>query len=135
MAIDLVALQTEIQTDPTGLGYSGNTTNMARTINQLRPSILVGRGEMPTWEIIAASVKSEVDALGASDKELYLAMLSLGTVDASDTRIRAIFASLFDAATTTRQNLIDVSKREGSRAEELFGVAVNRFHISEALGV
>lgn len=138
MALSLAALKTELQTDPSTLGYGpflavGNTGALADLLNQVRGGISVFRSSIATWEIVANTVKSEYDALTAGDKQLYQILVSTGTINATDSRIRAMFAAIFGAGTTTRANLTAMASRTGSRAEQLFGEAVSHQDVARAL--
>ena len=138
MALTLTALKSELQTDPTALGYSahvaaGRTAALADLLNALNPAISVFRHSIPTWEIVANTAKPEYDALLPGDKQLYQILVSTGTVDVSDSRIRAMFAGIFGVGTTTRANLITMASRSGSRAEQLFGVSVSHTDCAKAL--
>lgn len=138
MALSLSALKTELQTDPTTLGYAplvtaGNTGALAALLNEGRAGISVFRSSIPTWEIVANTVKIDYDALLPGDKQLYQILVSTGTVDATDSRIRAMFASIFGVGTTTRTNLVAMASRQGSRAEQLFGGGVGHADVARAL--
>src|SRR6185295_668832 len=100
MPLTLAALKTELQTDPTALGYAthvanGTTWQLAAILNLPRAGIAIFRSSIPTWEIVACTVKSDYDALTAGDKQLYQILISTGTVNGDDSRIRAMFASIF----------------------------------------
>lgn len=137
MAVDPTALKTELQTDPTGLGYgpwvaNGADATLADLLNEPRAGITVFRGLIDTWELIAATVRSEYDALLPDGKQLYQTLVSAGTLDVTDASIRALLAGLFPAGSSTRANLIARVSRRGSRAEQLFGSGVRLSH--EAVG-
>jgi hypothetical protein len=137
MALTLAALKTELQTDPTALGYAPfvateTTWQLAALLNQPRPAIRTFRSDVPTWEVVACTGKAEYDALTAGNKQLYQILVSAGTLDGSDSRIRAMFASIF-AAGATRTALAAMAERDGSRAEQLFGVAVTSEDCAKAL--
>lgn len=130
--VDPISLRNELTVDPNGYGYAalialGADAGLAVMLNQVRPEITVYRDRIPTWEIIANTVKSEYDALSAGDKQLYQILVSAGTIDATDARIRSMFASIFQAG-TTRTNLIAMSQRPGSRCEQLFGPGMGVSH-------
>lgn len=130
--VDPIALHDELTNDPNGYGYAalialGADAGLEAMLNQVRPGISVYRDRIPTWEIIANTVKSEYDALPAGDKQLYQILVSAGTIDATDARIRQMFASIFQAG-TTRTNLIAMAQRPGSRCEELFGPGTGVTH-------
>lgn len=137
MALSLPALKTELQTDPTGLGYaahimSGTTWRLADLLNLPRVAIRTFRTAIPTWEVIAATTKTEYDALTAGNKQLYQILVSAGTIDGSNAEIRAMFASIFSAG-PTRTALAAMAERDGTRAEQLFGVSVSTDDCAHAL--
>jgi hypothetical protein len=77
-------------------------------------------------------VKAEYDGLSAANKQLYQILVSTGTLNGADSRIRAMFASIF-AAGATRTALAAMAERDGTRAEQLFGVAVTTDDCARAL--
>lgn len=137
MAMTLAALKIELQTDPTALGYaafitSGTTWKLAEILNLPRLAIRTFRTSIPTWEVVACTTKVGYDALAAGDKQLYQILVSAGTIDASDNRIRAMFASIFPVG-ATRTALVAMAERDGTRAEQLFGVSVSTDNCARAL--
>src|SRR3990172_2184325 len=125
MAITLSALKSEIDSDPTALGYAGkNDQEVADLLNTLNPSIRIDRDIVSTWEVIEATVPSEWASLSADEKNRYGIFASLGTINLKGTNIRNAFGAMFAAGTTTRANLIAIQKRDGTRAEQLFGSGV-----------
>ena len=137
MPLSLAALKTELTTDPTALGYAthvanGTTWQLAELLNTSRAGISIFRASIPTWEVVACTDKTEYDALTAGNKQLYQILVSTGTINATDARIRAMFASIF-AAGSTRTALNAMASRQGSRAEQLFGVGVTSEDCAKAL--
>lgn len=130
MAINYTALRSEIMNDPSGLGYAplrlaGNHSALADALNLVRASITgIFRGIIPTYELVACIVKGEYDVLAASDRTLLQIIVSAGQIDTADAGTRAIMATIFGAATTTRANMIARATRTGSRAEQLFGTGI-----------
>ena len=138
MAVNLSALKTELLTDPTSLGYAplvalGSTGALAELLNVVNPAILVFRETIPTWEVLAGTVKAEYDVLTAGNKQLYQILISAGTLNVANPTIRGFFSDLFGAGTTTRTNLVNTARRNGSRAEQLFGVTVSHQQVAQAL--
>lgn len=126
MPIDYTQLRTEIQTDPTALGYaahvtSGSDTAIADILNAVRTGINIGRDIIPSYEIWEAIVPSEWNALLATQQTMIGYILGMGQVNVKGTNTRAAFANAFGAGTTTRGNLVALQDRKGSRAEQLFG--------------
>jgi len=133
--IDLTVLATEINDDPEAFGYAGKgDSEIADLMNATDGTKQISRGSIPGWEILAQTVKSEYDAMSATHKSLYNTMIAAPVLDLSNVNIRAFFAAMFSPGTTTRDNLIAVSTRDGSRAEELFDTKVGIIDIARALG-
>lgn len=135
--IDTVALRSELESDPLGLGYSGKSD--AEVVGLLNGVGSVGesgrrvvRKVVETWEIWGATVKAEFDALSAGEKQFYLAMISCGKIDPSDATVRGNIGALFGAGTATRANLMNLQYVGASRAEVLFGVKVHLWDVERA---
>ena len=127
--IDPVALKTELDTDPNGLGYavhmaSGNNTALVLLLNEPHAADQVNRGIVPAHEVITSTDAVEWAALSDVEKSRYDTITGAGEVDASAVNVRAAFAAMFGAGTTTRANLLAIGQRDGSRIEALFGAGV-----------
>jgi hypothetical protein len=137
MTFSVTALAQEL-TNPkyAALIRAGSDQGIADLLNVIDPTIIVPRGRVETWEILAATVRTEWDALSADAKQLYLTVISAGVVDTTDPQIRAILGGLFPAGTTTRTNLVARLTRPGSRAEQLFGTGtvISSVDVARALG-
>ena len=122
----LAQLKTELETDPNGYGYaphvaSGSDNQLAALLNLARPAIRINRGFVSTQELVEAIVQSEMPS-NANQRD-WLIMVTQGDrvrVDTGSTA-RAGLVAIFGAATVTRANLLAISERDGSRAEQLFG--------------
>jgi len=148
MAIDLVALNTEIQTDPLALGYIKSPTGTrdqklaalstnATLLNNQNQSSRVRRGLTPSSQVMAAVVGSELVALSAARQSALQLYISAGDVDLSSDNVRAALQSIFAGATVTLSNLATAQDRPRSRAEVLFGdgTVVKYSDVGQALGV
>lgn len=114
----ILTLINELQNDPLGRGYAGMTdAQVAADMNTTYREI--DRGVIDSRLILIATDASEYVALTAQQRGMFQALVSPGTVDVSDTNVRATFAALFGAGTTTRDNLLALSTKTVSRAEEL----------------
>jgi hypothetical protein len=137
MALSVTALVQEL-TNPkyAELIDAGSDQGIADMLNAVDPTIIVPRGRVETWEILAATVRTEWEALTADAKQLYLTIISAGVVDTTDPQIRAMLGSLFPAGTATRANLLARLTRPGSRAEQLFGTGtvISAVDVAKALG-
>jgi hypothetical protein len=133
MAVNPVALKSEITTDPRGYGWAAKWNagddvglafdmNMPRTGSNGGPAISLNRGTISSQELVEAIVQSEMPS-NASQRD-WLIMVASGVrvrVDTNSTARTGLLA-IFGAATTTRANLTAASARAASRIEELFGL-------------
>lgn len=120
MGIDFPAMKSEIETDPQALGYSLVDNALTATLlNDRKVSIQVARGEVPTQEVIDATVFSELSQ--ATNQRLYIILTSRETIMITPTII-SLVKEIFASGTTSRTQLATLQTRDGSRAEELFGV-------------
>lgn len=125
--VDYGALKTECETDPNTLGLTtpfnaGADNEVAEKLNAVDAANgTFYNGVIPSYEIIDATVPSEWAALSADEKQRYQTLVSAGQVNSDNANIRDAFLAMFDAGTTTRDNLIALAQRDGSRAEALFG--------------
>lgn len=156
MAIDYVALKTELQTDPTALGYSasvasGDDLATAAILNLVRVAIQLKRTDVTAAEVWSAINTADMVALPASptaaqlsDERRKLAWLSgvaavsglrLQNDNGTDTPVITMAKSIFTAGSATLTRLGALALRSGSRAEQLFGtgVAVSAADIAKAL--
>ena len=140
MAISLVVLKTEIDTDPTGLGFashvaSGDHSQIAALLNEINTSIQVDRELVPAHEVASAVVASEYGALTARERERYAALISTSKVNVKSQNTRDAFLEMFPAGSTTRANLATLQTKDGSRAEQVLGEGVSISHadVSQAL--
>lgn len=124
----LTQLRTEITTDPTSLGYAsplaaGNHAQVATLLNQPRGAISVEKVYVTSRDLIATLVPGEYTALTQAQRD-YLALLpALGTVDIrTGSSLRNALNAVFAAGTGTRTAYTALASRNGSRAEQLFGV-------------
>ena len=164
MAINHAALKTELQTDPVGYGYaphiaSGNDLALADMLNLVRtgsnggPAITVRRSNIPVNEVIEAIDLRDFAATpqgvdnAANAGSLFSSMLqqSQGTLrlindDGTDTRnlgnLKRLLKQSGDAGfQSSRDRVVAIANRQGSRAEQLFGpgAAVTHADIATAL--
>jgi len=126
LAVDLIALKNEINTDPTGRGYSGKThTEVANLLNEAQVSIQINRGVIETRIAQEQVIISEFESLSAGKQRAWLALISPSEVDVDNSNIRNQTTDIWGVGTTTRSNLQVLLTRNGSRAEELFGRGTN----------
>lgn len=130
MAIDLVALKNELQTDPTALGYApmltkGDDAGPTRLLNTPAGSAFF-RSDVTMHDIVSAIAPADFAALTALQiAKLQLLFAGVSTLDASVATNRQILAAIMTGASApTLAALVTMAKRAGSRAETLFGVGV-----------
>jgi len=130
---DLLALKTEIETDPTGLGYSDqNTSDDLALINDTRPTIKVSKPKISSALIRSTTTYEAYNGLLADRQEWLKWMTGSNGFDEENvtvtpdlrtkltaTDLNSIWAAGDRAEMSAAMlALIDV---DGSRAEELFG--------------
>jgi hypothetical protein len=130
MALNYAALKAELQNDPLGLGYaphltSGNDSALADMLNLVRATIAIDRETIPSYEVFDAIVPAEWASLSAQEKQRIQLVLSMGQVYVKGANTRSAFLAAFAAGTTTRANLGALQGRQGSRAEQLFGLGAS----------
>jgi hypothetical protein len=124
----LQALHDEIENDPEGIGYKEgeawkSDAVIAGLINDPANGDIVQRSLVDTKEIIEQITLADWDAISAAQR-LYIQLLPalpvVSTIQ-NGTEVRNNLLTIFGAGTTTRDNLIAVVERQGSRAEVLWG--------------
>jgi len=129
MPIDYPALQTEILTDPVGIGYApyvtdGNDVLVAALLNEVRvaaPTFTINRGEVPSQKVVNEFDATEFGALVTEQLQRLSILTQFGTVDLGDATVRQILGAIFPLGGPTRTNLTALATRPCSRGEFLFG--------------
>lgn len=125
----LQALHDEIEADPVAIGYkeAGGAWKgdqvIADLINDPANGATIQREHVAPQEIIEQITIVDWDTISASDR-LYLQLLpALETISTiqNGTEVRNNLLDIFTAGMATRDNLIAVVQRQGSRAEALWG--------------
>ena len=139
MAINLVALRSELETDPNEYGYAapyaaGDNGTCVVLLNEVRAGITVDKPTVTAADMQSAVVGTEFAALADVAQRAWQCVLACGDVPVENANIRAQVSAIWDVGTTTRSNLVSLQTRTGSRAEELFGAGavVDHHHIAEA---
>lgn len=94
---------------------------------------------IPASDILAALDDAELDALSDARQAKLRLVLSAGTVDFRSPRIRNFFQRLFpatgqpEAAPLSRQAVLDLAFRQGSRAEIVCGGPVTMDEVARAV--
>ena len=143
MAIDYAALATEINTDPLALGYAapkaaGNDAAVATLLNTIGATAAYQVNREP---ISTAVFLSHVDSAGflallPTQLAQLQCLMVVQTIDINDASTQAILVGIFGNPSATRTNIIAILKRQGSRAEVLFGrgVTVSSDDVARAMG-
>ena len=129
-------LRSEILSDPAAVGYAGKEPHeIAALLNDPARGETVSRAMVPSWELQAAVVGSEFQALSAVAQRAWLAIVALPEVPVTNANLRSQVAAIWGAGTATRGNLQALETRPGSRAEALWGEGTYITHqqVSEAL--
>ena len=121
-------LHDEITTDPKGLGYgallaAGDDEGVATLLNSTYAGVgIVYRPNLPAHEILGSLVAAEVAGWTQVKWVAFTALISTGTVDATNPNIRALFQQLVGAGTASLANMNNAAKvTSPTRAEELWG--------------
>ena len=127
-AANVAALKAELVTDPAVLGYGTSLTvgdhgTPAKLLCQVRAgaAFLVDRELVPTYMLFSAVDAAEFATLTALQLSQLSTILSAGQVDLSKVNIRTMLGAIFPLAGPTRAAIVTLAKRQGSRAEVLFG--------------
>jgi len=130
--MDLVALKTEITTDPAAIGYAGKShEGIAALIN--RPQRTVSREQFSGADLASCLDPVEFAALTAGQRT-WLQMLTTAngmlTLYAS---LRQDIRAVLSTATKSLQKFNQTINRAGSRAEELGLGSVTTSDVADAL--
>jgi hypothetical protein len=116
--MDYQVLQDEITNDPLARGYSGMTdsevTDSLNTVNRTYT-----RDTVTGSEILNVTDDAEFAALTDVNKDRWMALCGIGSIDTSSGIAKALEADIFGAGTTTRDNMVDLKNPDCSRATEL----------------
>jgi hypothetical protein len=126
-------LKTELETDPLvpPMGYNvapdfyvtnNNDAALASMLNEVRTGTAFQVNSVISsaklWEVI---VSDELTALAATQRTLLQIALMVPSFDLGITEVQKKLGDIFPAGSVTRSNLQALQKRQGSRAEVLFG--------------
>lgn len=129
--MDLVALKTELTTDPAGLGYAGKShEDQSILIN--KPQRTIDAEAINGGVLVSCLDKTEFTALSASDKAYLNLFVTAGDVPMS-ANVRQALRALFPAGSETRNRINAATRRNGSRAEELGLGRVTESDVADAL--
>lgn len=129
--MDLVALKSELTTDPLSRGYSGMSDEQAAdSLNA--PDRSPAREFTDAGTLVAAIVRAEYDALATASKAYLNVVLAVSGPIPMTATFRNNLGAIFGAATQTRANFLALQNRTGSRAEELGLGRVTPSHVADA---
>lgn len=137
--MDYAALQTELLTDPAGMGYaphvaSGADNRLSDLLNAPKAGTAFDVGVLPSETVAACLIGTELQALTSAQRDTIRVYLTASGVDVRPSSApRQYLLSLFPAGTGTRTKLVSAVNRMGSRAEELGWPSVNDIDIALAL--
>lgn len=129
--VDIPALAAELTDDPLGRSYSGMSDSAAavdlNTQNRVTSVDTIGGAEL--WNAIDTT---EYNALSADDLRIidHIGLLNNG-IPIGAGNVKTQLFGVFGAGTTTRDNLIVLSVKQQSRAEEL-GILGSSLEIGSA---
>lgn len=128
MAIDYLALKNEIANDPTALGYAGKEDNaIAVLLNQVRATIQIKRDNiMPSEVLEAIDSRDFVASPNAGlvawfESVTQLRAIRLIREDDTETTVLGNMRRLLTNSNASQTRVVALGKRDGSRAEQLFG--------------
>lgn len=116
--MDYAALKTEITTNPAGIGYAG-LDDEAIAAKLAVANRQVNREAIDGGLLASAIVRSEYAALSANDKDYVRLLCATATPIPLTASFKTELGAVFGAGTATRTNLVALTKRTGTRAEEI----------------
>lgn len=131
--MDLVALKTEITSDPAAIGYAaanGDHEAIAKLLNQ--PQRTIDAERLSSGLLVSCIDRTEFTALSAADKAYLNLFVTAGDVPMSQ-NVRQALRALFPANSETRTKIKQATRRTGSRAEELGFGRVTESDVADAL--
>lgn len=153
MAIDYAALTTELQTDPQTYGYAAHIAsgadgalaallNIVRTGGDGEAAILVRRNDISAEELLEAidtrDLKASPTLLEGSYLEsvLQFRRIILSNDAGTDSRTKSNLDRLVNNTQGSQTRLNALARRNGSRAEQLFGTRtlITQTDVAIALG-
>ncbi len=132
MAIDLAALQTELNTDPQTLGYAAPPTPLYDEATAIADAALINneniasvKASLSGAEVFEATDATEFDALTDAQRSEWLSLCAIDSMNpANGTPAAAAATRIFGGGSATLTALQSLRAENISRAQQLFGVAV-----------
>jgi hypothetical protein len=122
MAINYTTLRAEIETAPYAADrQSGADSLIADKLNAVSSTDRINTGSLTTDQLKACVTLTDYTGLQASNRQ-WLDFISVAQfIDLNNTVIAGGLNTLFAAGSASRANILAAQKRDGSRAETLFG--------------
>ena len=121
-------LKKELQSDPNNLGFAsaitaGDENAVADLLNAKRSGggYQVDRDPVTPSEVFAAMDPGDFALLTTTDLARLQVILSVPRIDLTVSSIQTMVTNVFTLGAVSRQSLVLLQKREGSRAEVLWG--------------
>ena len=136
----LQTIKTELETDPNGYGYDNGATpddaGDADLLNLVRDAIQVNRQGVATADVWSKVVSAEYAALSTDDRDYLTALMNLpavnfGNDDGTNTQTKLSLQTIFPGNTNTGQGLETIYTQDGSRGQQLLGLAVTNITPSD----
>ena len=130
--MDLVALKTELTTDPASLGYAGKShEDQASLIN--KPQRTVNREQFSGGELASCLDPTEFAALTANQRAWIQTLTAASGMLTLYASLRQDIRAVLATATKSLQKFNQTINRAGSRAEELGLGSVTTSDVADAL--
>ncbi len=125
----VAALKTELLTDPSGIGYSvpyqgGDDGGTSDLLNAIREggAYQVDRDPVPPQRVFEVIDAEEYAALTVTDLARLQTAFTVPLLNLAVSSVQAILTGIFPNGSVTNLNILALSKRQGSRAEVLWGI-------------
>jgi hypothetical protein len=127
MPIDHAILKNELTT---GAAYAAARAvgDDAAMLAQLRAPVAgftVPAGVIPAYLVVNAIDPADWSNATAGEQDRIKTIIGAGTVDPSNVNVKNAFTKAFPAGSATRNALVALTTRPGSRLEQLFGVGTD----------
>lgn len=120
---DLLAIRTELTTDPKTLGLTTNPADdeaNANKLNEVRTALQIDREAIPTNEIFLQIDRDEYAALSAADRDWIRGVTASGTVNPrAGGEVREGLLQIFSAQSESRQNLLTILTEPSNRINQM----------------
>lgn len=125
------ALKSELLTDPIGIGYAtalanGDDNTLADMLNIKRDGggFQVNRDPVTPGDVFAQITPTDYAALTSTNLQRLATAFTVPELDLAVSNVVEMLTGVFENGSTTNQAIILLSKRQGSRAEVLWGPGI-----------